>query len=206
MNYLRRGYLASLVALSGGAVQIIYGLLAIRFHFWENGNEWMEALWVVANVGMIGGALGLLFLDVGRPRWLAVIGAVISVLGNLIRIVASTLILAGAGADVYTPVLVSSIPLMMLGMGALGVATLLGKQLAGWRAWTPLLAVGFAILTASTYSVNLYLHGILLGLWGILCMLVGYVVFTHAANPHQAMLGQASSAGPEQGVRLTQHH
>ena len=194
MNNLRRAYLASLVCLGGATVQIIYGLLAIRFLFWENGNAWMEAVWAVANVGMIGGALGLLFLDVGRPRWLAVIGAVISVLGNFIRIVASALIIAGAGADVYTPVLLSSIPLMMLGMGALGGATLLGKQLTGWQAWTPLLAVGFAILTGATYSVNLYLHGILLGLWGVPWMLVGYVVYTHAVSRHQPMLDQASSS------------
>src|SRR6266496_625043 len=192
MNKFRRAYLASLVCLACGTVQIIYGLLAIRFHFWENGNEWMEALWAVANVGMIGGALGLLFLDVGRPRWLAVIGAAISVLGNLIRIIASTLIIAGAGADAYTPVLLSSIPLMWLGMGALGVATLLGKRLTGWQAWTPFLAVGFAILTGSTYSVNLYLHGILLGVWGIPWMLVGYMVFTHAAKQGQAMPFQTS--------------
>jgi len=192
MNNLRRAYLASLVCLGGATIQIIYGLLAIRFHFWENGNEWMEALWAVANVGMIGGALGLLFLDVGRPRWLAVIGAAISVLGNLIRIVASTLIIAGAGADAYTPVLLSSIPLMWLGMGALGVATLLGKRLTGWQAGTPLFAVGFAILTGSTYSVNLYLHGILLGVWGIPWMLVGYAVFTHAVKQGQAMRFQTS--------------
>ncbi|GEM_PF-1977011 len=206
MNHLRRAYIASLVCLAGATVQIIYGLVATRFHFWENGNEWMEALWAVANVGMIGGALGLLALDAARPRWLAALGAAISVLGNLIRIVASALIIARAGADVYTPVLLSSIPLMMLGMGALGGATLLGKQMAGWRAWTPLLAVGFSLLTASTYSVNLYLHGVMLGLWGIPCMLVGYVIFTHAASRRQTVSGQVSSTAPEQGARVTQPH
>jgi len=86
-------------------------------------------LWAVANVGMIGGAFGLLALDVARPRWLAVLGAAINILGNLIRIVASALIIAGVGADVYTPVVLSSMPLMMFGMGALGAATLLGLAL-----------------------------------------------------------------------------
>ncbi len=206
MNHLRRAYIASLVCLAGATVQIIYGLVATRFYFWENGNEWMEALWALANVGMIGGALGLLALDAARPRWLAALGAAISVLGNLIRIVASALIIAGAGADVYTPILLSSIPLMMLGMGALGGATLLGKQLAGWRAWTPLLAVGFSLLTASTYSVNLYLHGVMLGLWGIPWMLVGYVIFTHAVSRRQTVSSQVSSTAPEQGARVTQPH
>jgi hypothetical protein len=206
MNHLRRAYLASLVCLAGATIQIIYGMVATQFYFWENGNEWMEALWAVANVGMIGGALGLLALDVARPRWLAALGAAISVLGNLIRIVASALIIAGAGADVYTPVLLSSIPLMMLGMGSLGVAMLLGKQIQGWRAWTPLLAVAFSILTASTYSINLYLHGIMLGLWGIPWMLVGYVVFMHAVSRRQTVSGQVSRTTPEQGARGIQLH
>jgi hypothetical protein len=33
MNNLRRAYLASLVCLAGGAIQIIYGLLAIWFPY-----------------------------------------------------------------------------------------------------------------------------------------------------------------------------
>jgi hypothetical protein len=93
MHNLRRARLASLVCLAGGTVQIIYGLLAIRFYFYESGYEWAEALWAVANVGMIGGAFGLLALDVARPRWLAVIGTALSILGHLIRIVASALII-----------------------------------------------------------------------------------------------------------------
>jgi hypothetical protein len=63
----------------------IHSALAIRFHFYESGYEWAETLWAVANVGMIGGALGLLALDVARPRPLAVSGATLSALGNLIR-------------------------------------------------------------------------------------------------------------------------
>lgn len=190
MMHLRFARPLSVVCIVGAAVQIICGLVATQFHFWENGNEWMEVLWAVANVGMIGGALGLFALDVGRPRWLAAIGVAISVLGNLVRIVASALTIAGFSVDVSTPVLLSSIPLMMLGMGALGIATLLGKQLTGWRAWTPLLAVGFSILTASTYSINLYLHGFLLGMWGIPWLLLGYVIFS-ASKQESTMLGKA---------------
>ena len=52
--------------------------------------------------------------------------------------------------------------------------------------------VGFALITAATYSINLYLHFILLGLWGVPWMLVGYVVFTHAAKQGQAMRFQTS--------------
>ena len=196
MNNLRRAYLASWVCLAGGMIQLIYGLLAIPFGpYTQRASTWDEALWAVANVGMIGGALALLALDVARPRWLAVIGAVLSVLGNLMRIVVSALlIIAPSGGDTYVPFILISIAMMVLGMGMLGVATLLGKQLYGWQAWIPLLAGGCALIIAPTYSINLFLHFILLGIWGIPWMLVGYVVFTHAAKQEQAMLGQTSSA------------
>lgn len=192
MNNLRRAYLASRVCLAGGMIQLIYGLLAIQFGpYTQRASTWDEALWAVANVGMIGGALGLLALDIARPRWLAVIGAVLSVFGNLMRIMVSALlIMSPSNADAYTPFILSSIAMMVLGMGMLGIATLLGKQLYGWQAWIPLLAGGCALIIAPTYSINLFLHFILLGLWGIPWMLVGYAVFTHAANLHQTVLAR----------------
>jgi hypothetical protein len=198
MNHLRRAYIASLVCLAGGALQIIYGLLSIPFPYYGPNTYygWDEALWAVVNVGMIAGALGLLALDIGRPRWLAVVGAALSVLGNLMRIVASVLLItAPANADSYVPLILLSILFLVLGMGILGVSTLLGKQLRGWQAWTPLLAGGCALIIAPTYSINLFLHFILLGLWGVPWIIVGYVIFTQVANRHQLMLDQASSAG-----------
>jgi hypothetical protein len=68
---------------------------------------------------------------------------------------------------------------MLLGMGSLGIATLLGKHLTGWQAWTPLLVPAFGLITAAFYSINQFIHFILLGLWGLPWMLVGYVVFTY---------------------------
>ena len=43
--------LGELVCLAGATIQIIYGLAATRFHFWENDNEGMEALWAVVGDG-----------------------------------------------------------------------------------------------------------------------------------------------------------
>jgi hypothetical protein len=40
----------------------------------RRGGGWDEVLWALANVGMIGGVLGQLALDVARPRWIAVMG------------------------------------------------------------------------------------------------------------------------------------
>jgi hypothetical protein len=76
----------------------------------------------------------------------------------------------------------------------LGVATLRGRQLQGWQAWLPLVIAGCIFGIVPTYDGNQYLHFILLGLWGLPWMLVGYVVFTQAANRHQPMLDQASRA------------
>jgi hypothetical protein len=75
-------------------------------------------------------------------------------------------------------------------MGILGITTLLGKQLTGWQAWTPLLAGGFTLIPPAIYSISQFIHFILLGLWGLPWMLVGYVVFTHAAKRGQETLAQ----------------
>lgn len=191
MNGFHRAYLASLVCLAGGMLQIIYGLLAIPFPYAQSTAAWPEILWALANVGMIGGAFGLLALDVARPRWIAVIGATLSILGNLIRIVVSALLILLPSQTAYVPLILLSIFLIVLGMGALGITTLLGKQLTGWQAWTPLLAGGCTLIPAAIYSINQFFHFLLLGLWGLPWMLVGYVVFTHSAKREQAMLVQA---------------
>jgi hypothetical protein len=145
---------------------------------------------------MIGGALGLLALNVARPRWLAVLGAALSVLGNLIRIIASVLLItAPANADSYVPLILIGILLMVLGMGMLGVSTLLGRQVRGWQAWMPLLAGACPLVILPTYSINLPLHFILLGLWGIPWLLVGYVVFS-ATKQEPTVLGKAPAVVP----------
>jgi hypothetical protein len=205
MNNVRRARLAGLVCLAGGMLQLIYGLLAIPFPYAENNFGWAEVLWALANVGMIGGVLGLLALDVARPRWLAVIGAALSILGNLNRIVVSALLILRP-SPAYVPLILITILLLILGMGTLGITTLLGKQLSSWQAWTPLLAVAFSLIPVAVYSISQYAHFILLGLWGLPWMLVGYVVFTHAAKQEQAMLGQASSAAAKQVPGLTHSH
>jgi hypothetical protein len=199
MKHLHFARSLSIVCIVGATIQIIYGLLSIPFPFYDPNTHygWDEALWAVANIGMIGGALGLLALNVARPRWLAVLGAALSVLGNLIRIIASVLLItAPANADSYVPLILISILLMVFGMVALGVSILLGKQVRGWQAWMPLLAGACPLVILPTYSINLPLHFILLGLWGIPWLLVGYVVFSFATKQKQVVLGKASAVVP----------
>ena len=196
MQNRRLAHRASLVCLAGGTVQLIYGLLAIPFGpYTENPLAWDEMLWALANVGMIGGAFGLYALGVGRPRALAASGATLAILGHLLRIVVSAVIvLRLAGEAVVVPLILLSILLMLLGMGSLGVATVLGKQLTGWQAWTPLLVPAFGLITAVVYSIDQYAHFILLGLWGLPVMLVGYVVFRHASDRGQVTLAPSPAA------------
>jgi MFS family permease len=185
-----------LVCIVGAIVQIVYGLLSIPFPFYDPNRYygWDQVLWAVANIGMIGGALGLLTLDVGRPRWLALIGAVLSVLGNLLRIVASVLLItAPANADSYVPLVLLSILFMLLGMAMLSVSALLGRQLRGWRAWMPLLVGLCMLVIVPTYSINLPLHFLLLGLWGIPWLLLGYVIFSFATKPELTVPRKASA-------------
>jgi hypothetical protein len=189
MYSFHRARLASLICLAGGILQIIYGLLSIPFAFAQNNLGWDEALWALVNVGMIAGALGLLALDVVRPRWIAMIGVTLTILGNLIRIGVAALNIVSP-SEAYVPLILMSIFLIVLGMGILGVSTLLGKQLTGWQAWTPLLAGGFTLIPPAIYSLSQFIHFILLGLWGLPWMLVGYVVFTHAAKREQGTLAR----------------
>jgi ABC-type Na+ efflux pump permease subunit len=189
----------SIVCMVGAVVQIIYGLLTIPFPFYDPNSYygWDEALWVVVTVGMIGSVLGLLTLDVVRPRWLALVGAVLSVLGNLLRIIAAVWnIAAPANGDAEVPLILLSILLLLLGMGALGVGTLVGRQLRGWQAWLPLLTAGCILVIAPLYSINLPLHFLLLGLWGIPWLLLGFTVFRSASNQQPVALNKVSMGVP----------
>jgi hypothetical protein len=67
--------------------------------------------------------------------------------------------------------------------------------LVGWQAWTPLLVPVVGLIAAAIYSVNLFVHFILLGVWGIPWMLVGYVVFTNARQPKEKMARRATLHG-----------
>ena len=200
MRRFQLARLASQICLVGGTLQIVYGLLAIPFSpstAYVNTLGWDEALWALINVGMIGAVVGLLALDVAHPRWLARVGATLTILGNLIRIGAAlwNFMARTAVADApTTPFIVLSVLLLFIGLSILGITTLLGKRLSGWQAWTPLFVGGFALLTAVVFAINLYLHFILLGLWGLPWLLVGYVVFTHAAKEQQIQHNVVSEA------------
>ena len=99
-------------------------------------------------------------------------------LGLAIRISASLLIIFRAAWDPLGLVL-ASIVLVLLGTATLGIAVLRDHQLTGWQAWMPLFAALFGVGVTAVFSLNLYLHFILLGLWGITWLLIGYVIINY---------------------------
>lgn len=192
MEHRQVAYRASLVCLAGGTMQLVYGVLAIVFPYPRIIEHLQfDVLWALANVGMIGGVVGLLALDVARPQAMAKAGGVIAVLGHAAR-AAISLIPTFPGIDAAV---VATIVPMFLGMGLLGIATLRGKRLTGWQAWAPLLTLAAGFITASVYSVDKHIHFILLGLfWGLTWLLVGSIVFRQANKRGEVAPAQSSGA------------
>ena len=181
---------AARLALVGGSFQLLYGVLAIFYSYGgENSRGWSEALWIVACLGMAGAAAGMLLLpDVGKPRWLARLGGGATLVGVGMRIAAAVVLLLGSPFEPL-PLILLSILLMLVGMLLLGIATVRGETIDGWRAWSPILVSIFGFMVAAIYDVSLYAHFILLGLWGATWMLVGNVVLAKASPPPTAGQG-----------------
>jgi hypothetical protein len=182
---------ASLVCLAGATVQIVYGLLAVLFAYPVIAEPRFELVWALAIVGMAGGVVGWLALDVARPRWVAVFGGWLAVLGCLIRVVVSVVRIVNPSAAVDAAI-VGTILLTFAGISMLGIGTLLGKRLTGWRAWALLFTVAAELVAASFYSIDRVVHFVLLGLlWGPTWMLVGYLVRSQAGK--QAQVARAGT-------------
>ena len=84
--------------------------------------------------------------------------------------------------------------LITLGMIVLGTATLGGKKLSGWQAWTPLLVGLYFLVQLVVIQVPFFLrrgHPLfapLLDLWGLFWVLLGLVIVWSEAAPAQVAL------------------
>jgi hypothetical protein len=201
MNSRSFARLAGLICLVGGALGILYGLLSVPFDFAHTSSGWPEGLWALVMLGMGAGVLGLAALGGARSRWVAGVGAAIAVSGCLIRFAVAVLdTVLPATATVNSPLLtllLGSILLLLLGLLPLGVTTLRGRRLTGWRAWAPLLVWAYTFLPLAVYSLSRFWHFLLLGLWGIPWMLLGYVIFTSASPTAHAVHSTATATKKE---------
>src|SRR5215203_5718103 len=62
------------VAMAGGALQLVYGVLAVVWPYPQIIVPALELVWGLVNLGMVAGIVAWLAIDVARPRWLALIG------------------------------------------------------------------------------------------------------------------------------------
>ncbi len=146
------GRWASRIAVAGAALQIVYGVLACVFRYPQISDRPFEALWAIANAGMIANLVAWLSLEVARPR-LALAGGGLAISGHLVRIAVSVVLEARPDADVDLPIVVS-IMLMFVGLAVLGVATLRAGRLSGWPSRAPLLAPGRGGLIAAPSTLS----------------------------------------------------
>src|SRR6266699_1573346 len=140
MHVSPRPRLIGLLCLIGGILQLSDTPLDL---WWSTPTSPVHAvaqgIWGIANLALIGGPIGIIARRFASPGWLAMAGVSVTILGNLSQtsgMICYLFLPHSAGGQVLTPL--GGI-LITLGMVVLGRATLLGKKLSGWQAWTPLL-------------------------------------------------------------------
>jgi hypothetical protein len=173
-------------AMAGAALQLVYGILAVVWPYPLITAPAPELLWGIVNLGMVAGILAWLAIDVARPRWLALIGGGMAILGHLIRFAVTMWITIqpGANPDNITATILASIPLMFGGMALLTIGTVVGRRLSGLDRWAPGLVLATGIITAAFYSIEKVVHFALLGLlWGAAWLLLAYVAHRQATKP-----------------------
>ena len=145
-----------------------------------------NGLFGVAVLGLMGGVLGLWSLRVGGSGWLPQAATVVALVGLLLWTIGGLYLATDASADqVLTPAggLISSV-----GMIVLGVAVLRAGVLKDWRKLVPLLVGAWFFVQLPLQAVFFIgvqgspSYAVLLGVFGVLWALVGYVVQSHAGD------------------------
>jgi hypothetical protein len=156
------------VAMAGAALQLVYGVLAVVWPYPLIIAPAPELVWGVVNLGMLAGIAAWLAIDVARPRWLALIGGGVAILGHLMRVAVSiwTSVQPGANPDSVTATILASIALMFGGMALLAIGTVVGRRLSGLGRWAPGLVLATGLITAAFYSIERMVHFVLLGFCG----------------------------------------
>ncbi|GCF08518.1 hypothetical protein [Dictyobacter arantiisoli] len=187
--------LIGLLCLIGGILQLSDVPLDL---WWSAPTSPLHAvarlIWAIANLALIGGPIGIIARRFASPGWLAMAGAGVSILGTLSQ--ASGMIFylllpnSGAGQALTPPGGI----LIALGMVALGRATLLGKKVSGWQAWTPLLVGLYFIAQLILIQIPFFLskgHLVfapLVDLCGLFWVLLGVVIVRSEVVPIQVPL------------------
>jgi hypothetical protein len=174
------------LAMAGATLQLIYGVLAVVWPYPHITATALDLVWGLVNLGMVAGILAWLAIDVVRPRWLALIGGGVAIVGHLIRFAVSiwATIEPNANLDSINTMIVASIVMMFGGIALLAIGTAVGRRLSGLGRWAPGLVLATGMITAAFYSVDKVTHFVLLGLlWGAAWMLLAYVAHRQTTEP-----------------------
>jgi hypothetical protein len=176
---------AGLACMIGGGLEVVFGSI----YFLEGFTLFpvTEFLWLFAQLGLMGGLLGMLWLRVtgsGRGGRLVLVVPLIGVLLHLAAF--SYFIASGSPTDqvneLLTPI---GAQFVALGMILVGITALRAKVWRGWRALAPLLVGLYFYLVP---FVGLILMGTgrppytFVGLWGVTWILLGYAVSSSASE------------------------
>ena len=166
------------VAIVGAAAQLGYGVLAVVFPWPEIVSPWGEALWMVANLGLIAGLAG--WAVAVAPGRTVTVGAAVAGLGFAVRIVAAMVTIADPETEPL-PLVLASIALSLAGVLTVAVGTLRAGPVRSMVAWLPMIAFAVELGLAAMYSAATVLHFVLLGLlWGTVAMAMALVVRSRA--------------------------
>jgi hypothetical protein len=145
-----------------------------------------NGLFGVAVLGLMGGVFGLWSLRVGGSGWLPTIATLVTLIGLLLWMIGGLYLTTNASADqAFTPAggLLSSI-----GMVVFGLAVLRAGHLNDWRRFVPFL-VGVWFFVQLPLQIIFFIgvrgfpsYTMLLGVFGVLWALVGYVVQSYASE------------------------
>jgi hypothetical protein len=186
MSGVRAARSLGVVAMAGAMLQLVYGVLAVVWPYPQITAPAPELLWGLVNLGMVTGIVAWLAIDVARPRWLALIGGGVAILGHLLRFAVSiwTTIQPNANLDSINTMIMASIAMMFGGMAFLAIGTAVGRRLSGLARWAPALVLATGMITAAFYSLDKVTHFIMLGLlWGAAWLLLAYVAHREATEP-----------------------
>lgn len=198
MNNLAAARFAGIACLFGGLLFFLdFAVIGwvVRANFYlshENQavNLMRAILWIVSAIGLTGGSLGLIALGATGAGWrknLGFCGGFFNLLGAASYIVGTVFIYSfpdRSTKQFFTPL--GSI-LLTIGMLQISAAVLAAGKTQGWKKFIPLL-VGLYFPVQLPLQIIFFLgqgrgpNPMLLGAWGLVWMLLGYVVWSSAGS------------------------
>ena len=172
---------AGLACLAGGALELV----SVPFGFPLD-----ELSWLLAQLGLMGGLLGMLWLRVAGSGWGGELVLVVPLVGMLLQIGGEAykiyVIASGSPETDQASLAIIGIgtQLVAVGMILVGIAALRQRAWRGWRSFMPLL-VGLYIYLVLFPSLIITGNPPenLVGFWGVSWMLLGYAILSNAPAP-----------------------